>query len=291
MSEKLSKTLIIIGAIFFILSIVFFSWESLRFSVNRPIDAERFNQFGSFISGIVGTIWALAGVILFYVALQEQRKDIQINQLNLTTQTEALKQQIREFELQRQELEETRSVFKEQSKTQKYQRFENTFFQILSVHHQNVNSLVGQPKSGHPAPQGRNCFKFYHSDFQKLVSTALNETPNHDKSKIDIIAQYVKYFKTNDSDLGHYFRTLYHIVKLVKNSEIDEQDKRKYTNIVRAQLSSYELILLYYNCLSQYGVEKFKPLIEEFGLLKNMDSRHLLKEFSPKIQYSESAFK
>lgn len=40
--------------------------------------------------------------------------------------------------------------------------------------------------------------------------------------------------------------------------------------MVRATLSRYELIWLYYNSLSQYGKDKFKDLIEDYSLLKNI---------------------
>lgn len=61
---------------------------------------------------------------------------------------------------------------------------------------------------------------------------------------------------------------LYNIVKLVHRT--DGIDKRFYANIVRAQLSSAELMLLFYNCLSNWGSEKFKPFVEEFALLKTL---------------------
>ena len=40
--------------------------------------------------------------------------------------------------------------------------------------------------------------------------------------------------------------------------------------MIRAQLSDYELLWIFYNCLSENGLEKFKPLIEEYSLLKNL---------------------
>jgi hypothetical protein len=54
-----------------------------------------------------------------------------------------------------------------------------------------------------------------------------------------------------------------------------------YTNLVRAQLSSYEIALMFYNCLSEMGREKFKPLVERYALLKIVpidqlpDERHI----------------
>ena len=54
---------------------------------------------------------------LFYVALREQRKGLETSEKALEKQTEGLGQQIKEFDLQRVELAETRQVFKEQSET------------------------------------------------------------------------------------------------------------------------------------------------------------------------------
>lgn len=39
---------------------------------------------------------------------------------------------------------------------------------------------------------------------------------------------------------------------------------------MRASLSQYELILLFYNCLSSNGREKFKPLIERYAIFNNL---------------------
>ena len=43
--------------------------------------------------------------------------------------------------LQSQELKETRHEFKQQNRTLIFQRFENTFFNLISVHHQIVDSI------------------------------------------------------------------------------------------------------------------------------------------------------
>ena len=93
------------------------------------------------------------------------------------------------------------------------------------------------------------------------------------------------------SYFDHYFRHLYHIIKFVKNTQLldSDQERYEYTSIVRAQLSRYELVWLYYNGLSDYGKEKFKPLIEEYALLKNL--RHeLLVHVDLGENYSSKAF-
>ncbi|WP_206669895.1 putative phage abortive infection protein [Paenibacillus luteus] len=90
--------------------------------------------------------------------------------------------------------------------------------------------------------------------------------------------------------MAHYFRNLYHIVKIVDESEeIDEGDKYSYIQILRAQLSSYEIVLLAYNGLTEKG-EKFKYYINTYFLLHNMDSAdevvepNILKEQYPHLR-------
>lgn len=97
---------------------------------------------------------------------------------------------------------------------------------------------------------------------------------------------YTDFFSTYQDNLGHYFRNLYHIFKYVYLTDlIKDSEKRVYCNIVRAQLSSDELILMFYNSITPIhfsvdrptlGYPKFKFLIDEFDLLQNMNPHLLL---------------
>ena len=111
-----------------------------------------------------------------------------------------------------------------------------------------------------------------------------------DKPKADFritLETYLKHYKRSQHLLGHYFRNLYHIIKLVKYNNMGE--KYRYTSLVRAQLSSHELLMLFYNCLTINGIEKFKPLVEEFRLFKNMPAEELVYPLD-KEQFSNSAY-
>lgn len=61
-----------------------------------------------------------------------------------------------------------------------------------------------------------------------------------------------------------------------------------YMNLLRAQLSDQELLLLFYNGLSPSGAA-FKPLIEEWALLDNMPVIKLLDKSHSSL-YENSAF-
>ncbi|MFW5612850.1 MAG: putative phage abortive infection protein, partial [Prevotella pectinovora] len=52
----------------------------------------------------------------------------------------------------------------------------------------------------------------------------------------------------------------------------------------------YELVWLYYNGLSDYGSEKFKPLIEKYSMLQNLREELLVDECETTLNYSDRAY-
>ncbi len=187
-------------------------------------------------------------------------------------QREELRLQRRELELTRLELQGQKEQLEAQNRTLRKQNFEATFFQLLRLQNEITNSIDLQ-FSGNRVLKGRDCFQFFYDNLKKLWSQNLAQHGSEDETE-RIRRTYHTFFEANQAEVGHYFRSLYNIVKLVDQSELE--DKRLYTNLVRAQLSSLELILLFYNCLSDLGREKFKPLIEEYALLKTVPRKRLL---------------
>ena len=198
-----------------------------------------------------------------------------------------------ELAMQRQELEETRAELKGQKQalqnqdaTLALQRFESTFFQLLNLHGQIVDAIDLVNEHGQ-VTRSRDCFKVFYKRLGSIQAKAA-ENPADDDPLSIIKAAYRSFFQNEQAEIGHYFRNLYHIVKFVKESPIEE--KRRYTNFIRAQLSVYELALLFYNGLSEFGNEKFKPLIEEFALLKNLPPKILLQGSLHRGLYPPSAY-
>jgi hypothetical protein len=95
------------------------------------------------------------------------------------------------------------------------------------------------------------------------------------------------FYKDHEPQMGPYFRNLYHVFKFVKLSA--PEPKRQYTSLARAQLSKFELLFLFYNCLTPYGAG-FKPLVEEFGLLEHLEKGVLLNKAHAAF-YADGAFK
>ena len=87
-----------------------------------------------------------------------------------------------------------------------------------------------------------------------------------------------KPFNGHLTRLGHYYRHLYQMIKLIdefdnnylgnKNLHID---KNSYASIIRAQLSSNEQLLLFYNSLSYIGEGWLRNnYLKNYKLLKNI---------------------
>lgn len=175
-----------------------------------------------------------------------------------------------ELTLQREELKATRDEFKEQNKTLKRQRFENTFFNMLSLQQEIVTNL------SYSQYQGRQTFEMaYISDLRYKISlsgpTAFSSSQTTTR-------------------FDHYFRHLYHIYKYLNTTTLITDDERyDYASIVRSQLSDYELVILFYNCLTEYGCEKFKPLIEKYTVFNNLRPE-LLANPNDKSLYATSAY-
>ena len=205
-----------------------------------------YGEVGNFISGIVGTFIALIAAFLTFIAFWAQ---------------------FRANQLQRQDI--------------KVERFNANFYNLLSLHEQITNSLECHEMSieGIPAKiemiKGRDVFQYTYNARAEKISTGLLIGMQNRIIALGM-SGYMK--SVVPSYFDHYFRNLYRIVKYVDETDVfddlpeDEKNRKKYeyVAILRSTLSRYELVWLFYNSLSDYGYDKFKPLMEKYAMLKNL---------------------
>ena len=180
--------------------------------------------------------------------------------------------------------------------------FENTFFQMLQMQQMIINNLflrgifyTRDARSPLRELKGREIFSFLYEMVDDDKMQFLNGSSIQGGIK-DNIAQYgVDYFSKTDnlSFLDHYFKHLYRIVQFVDDATFLENRAKKYEYlcILRAQLSDYELGLLFYNCLSDNGKDKFKPLIERYALFNNLRNKVLNNPDKDRLLYANGAYK
>lgn len=156
---------------------------------------------------------------------------------------------------------------------------------------------VGQIK--HEDVVGRACFKYIYSQRpgKKSICGYIAGTYMKDASPDVDIYRGVR--KVMENYFDHYFRTLYRILKFIKESDLGRCDKKKQeetrdlcADLVRAQLSTFELAILYYNGLYPEFNQTAKLLYEHFCLFDNMDPRILqLQSEKDYYQYVRQNYK
>lgn len=192
----------------------------------------------------------------------------------------AIFMQSRELKLQRDELEQTRAELrgqKEQLAAQvihlERKAFDDRFFQLMQLQQETVVSTMLTERG--IESRGRSAFRILAKRFEAYVKRSPLDTTAHadpEWRRQYLLPWYRKFFRTEEHHLGHYFRSLYHLVRYVDESGVE--DKRLYMRLLRAQLSYPELVLLFYNCLT-LGYTKFKPLVEKYELLQNLQASRL----------------
>ncbi len=97
------------------------------------------------------------------------------------------------------------------------------------------------------------------------------------------------YFFYKYENVGHYFRHIYQILKFLKTSEDEKlnslrkpdkekaihSDFKKYAQFIQAQMSTDELLLLFYN---SFTFKKAQQLIIYYDLLENLTVQNLIKK-------------
>lgn len=277
--NKSKHCLVAISTIFIILVLYGISWWGIDHFIcstnDRGLFGDKFGAVNALFSGL-----AFAGLI-YTIILQKDELSLQREELKQTR--EEMKQQTMQFE--------------EQNKIIQIQRFENTFF--------NMMKFLQEITQGLTITLNKTVIKkqLDASGRQRVLS----DTEALDFSGKQVFAETYRYginLKNliqnkgingyNESDAvslyDHYFRYTYRIMKFVDNSFLEYKDRYKYMAMLRAQLSRYELIWLYYNGLSDNGNEKMKPLMEKYAMLKNLREELVINTQFFVGEYASSAF-
>lgn len=111
LSEGFTKLLIGLGTLAITVGFIMFCFNDSLFQFDEQIKSDKVGQLGDFVGGVAGSIWALAGVILFYLAFQSQKDALDDQKLAtkatieaVKKQSDALKLQTEEIALQREEM-------------------------------------------------------------------------------------------------------------------------------------------------------------------------------------------
>ncbi|MED4649915.1 putative phage abortive infection protein [Bacillus subtilis] len=163
--------------------------------------------------------------------------------------------------MQGKELRETRTEFETTNKTLIKQQFDNTFFNMINLHNEIVKGLKIADY------EGKYALSYLNLRIKHQYSTPEMMNIESEKTRLLLIYEdfYEQYY------FGHYFRNMYRIMKFIdqQDKELTTHEKKNYIGILRAQLSTGELLLIFYNALSDRG-EKFRKLILKYNFFDDL---------------------
>ena len=260
-----------------------------------PISGAILGTFGDFLGGTLNPILSLLSVVGLAAAVILQRNQV------ILAKNEAAEA----ARLAKEQLDQSKAEATESKKVAQRQIFDSAFFPMLSLHHEMItqikydntrytdsfgNSFASKPRDG------RAAFESFYDDIKSLIKRrkAHSNRPA-DRQLQEIVSAYKDFYMIHGSFVGNYFRHLYRIYKLIDKAQFDTDPginteiKRSYSGIVRAQLSSFELLALFYNGLSEYG-ENFKDLIERYAVLEHMPIDVLVDNHNDLVLYKREAY-
>lgn len=155
--------------------------------------------------------------------------------------------------------------------------FENSFFNMLNLLQVIINDMKVVNKNTKVInAEGRGVFLYFFKSFRRKVLSEGEyrvSKKNNARELKNIVStlggKYSSHFQSRSQNLSHYYRFLFNIFKFIDEADIDDVSKKKYANILRAQISNYELIMLFYNSLTIEG-EKFKYYFVKYEVLDNL---------------------
>lgn len=163
----------------------------------------------------------------------------------------------------------------------KKQSFESTLFHLLHEVKKILLEVSNIPQDGNRNAGYKSGLAALESEYNKIPSLGAGEVDDagnelrYEPTLENIKKSYLIRYESM-SNLGSYFRSLYRVIKYIDESSFSDNEKYQYTSFVRAQLTDIELIWLFYNCTVGYGEEKFKTLVEDYTLLKNIPKGRLI---------------
>lgn len=148
------------------------------------------------------------------------------------------------------------------------QQTESQFYNMLNLQQQVVQAFDLHRLGTAPHTiQGRDCFRDWGKKLKNRYDSLSNKYYSNDSLERSLDA-FENIMSSHQGDLGLYFRSLYSIFRFIENAQ--PTDRQNFALVVRSLLSDYELVLLFYNCLSPKG-EKFKKYAILYALFDNLD--------------------
>lgn len=179
-----------------------------------------------------------------------------------------------------------------------HQQFESTFFELLKLTRElqeRFKTTSGFRIDGLSSVAvervGPEALDSFAASIWHTFRAQTQPAPTYEDMARALVREFAtSTYGSNPSAFGPYFRSLYQTFKHVAESQLNDDDKKRFANIARGQISEGAVFLLALNGLTDLGFN-FIKYIEEFGLLEHMHRKYLAT-YRPAllVGYHERAF-
>lgn len=190
------------------------------------------------------------------------------------------------IKLQRDATKQIELDAKKRELSEKLRDFENSFFNMLNILQTIIKDMRVGGDDKKIKKEGRQVFTHYYYRFKNTTIKKYDINPvayldrqafSLSKEKKILSNSFEIFFRGRSGNFSHYFRYVYNMFKFIDCADIDDKDKEKYSKILRAQISNYELMILFYNCNGPYG-KKFESYINKYALFDNLPIDKLISD-------------
>lgn len=219
---------------------------------------------------------ALAGIILV-ILLQSRELALQREELE-STRIE-IGRQVDQFEEQKVQFESQKLQFELQNETLIQQRFENTFFHLMTLHHEIVGSIADRKteKGESVEFKGRAVFANAYIPIKDRFKSLRSEAPADKKALAADIELIRKQFSWFYRRFGPYFTNFFSMLEFIDQNRIGYLEVKKfYVGLLRAQLSAFESLFIYYYAVTAREKDHYARLAETYHLFADLATADLL---------------
>lgn len=181
----------------------------------------------------------------------------------------------------------------ENARLNRLQAAENTIIKQIEFHNNLLKGIIvsGEEveKKGTKPFVGQNAFIIFYGILKKnYVIMPGNRYKNSNDMEAEenrIKDAYTALYNSHGSKLGNYFKNLYLLITYINDVNIKDFNKEYYIDLVKSQLSKFEILLLAYNCV--WIQRKPKPIGKNFiefaktyNLLSALETDELIRSVS-----------
>lgn len=269
---KFNQFFVWVAAFIGICALTLLSAYGILYAINpvlkQKIVEQLSSNIGDFMTGTVGIFLALVSTLFLFITFSLLRKQ-----------------------------------FAESQKDGYRTRFEGTFFNVLSMLYNvraEVNRQICTSLRTHCSDMGSFYYglKNYYAvtlksnkelaDSMNLLRQDNIAVTQYEMAVRDLGKLYDDYVREQGCDAGFYFRFIHNLVSFViEHWEGSPRDIHKYLNFIQAQLSDEELALIFYDSISNLGLDKQK----KYTFKENLDKNSFLENISSEVLLAREHYK